>query len=300
MGGGGNEHTLNFDSFSDWYLNGHLASYVKGINSFPTKKFSYIEVMQPEGDMSDPPIPDFVLGTLLNSDVRTNCDFGGGQISQTVRKNDLWLVPPDVSTKIDVFASNHLRFISVGKDYITNLLGHENAPPDFRKLHTCFFRDGFISDHMKRLWAETKNEDCISNLYVDICLVNIFERLNFLSLNENYVSSFKGGLSKKDLLTSINYIHDYFHSNLSLMGLALNVGLSPSHFCRSFKVSTGYSPYQYQLLIRIDRAKDLIVKTSTSMTEVAMITGYESLQSFSRAFKKVTGVSPQHYRKLRC
>lgn len=69
-----------------------------------------------------------------------------------------------------------------------------------------------------------------------------------------------------------------------------------SKFRKAFKQSTGESPNQYHLNLRLNRAKGLLSTTALSINEVAAQTGFESLYYFSKLFKKKNGVSPRTYR----
>jgi AraC-like DNA-binding protein len=69
-----------------------------------------------------------------------------------------------------------------------------------------------------------------------------------------------------------------------------------SKFRKLFKQSTGESPNQYHLNLRLNRAKDLLTSTALNINEVANQTGFDSVFYFSKLFKKKNGVSPKAYR----
>ena len=69
-----------------------------------------------------------------------------------------------------------------------------------------------------------------------------------------------------------------------------------SKFRKAFKQSTGESPNQYHLNLRLNQAKSLLTTTALNINEVAQQTGFESLYYFSKLFKKKTGFSPRTYR----
>jgi transcriptional regulator GlxA family with amidase domain len=74
--------------------------------------------------------------------------------------------------------------------------------------------------------------------------------------------------------------------------LARVSGVSAAHFARSFKEAFGVPPHRYLLTRRIERAKALLRDTGLSITEIAFQTGWESLGTFGRTFRDVTGESP--------
>jgi transcriptional regulator GlxA family with amidase domain len=74
--------------------------------------------------------------------------------------------------------------------------------------------------------------------------------------------------------------------------LARVSGVSEAHFARSFKEAFGVPPHRYLLTRRLERATALLRDTTMSITEIALQTGWNSLGTFGRTFRDVTGASP--------
>ena len=72
--------------------------------------------------------------------------------------------------------------------------------------------------------------------------------------------------------------------------------VSEAHFARSFKQAFGVPPHRYLLTRRIERATALLRDTDLSITEIAFQTGWESLGTFGRTFRDITGQSPRAVR----
>ena len=68
--------------------------------------------------------------------------------------------------------------------------------------------------------------------------------------------------------------------------------VSEAHFARSFKQAFGLPPHRYLLTRRIERAKTLLRDTELSITDIAFQTGWQSLGTFGRIFRDITGESP--------
>lgn len=73
--------------------------------------------------------------------------------------------------------------------------------------------------------------------------------------------------------------------------------VSEAHFARSFKQAFGLPPHRYLLTRRIERATALLRDTDLSITEIAFRTGWESLGTFGRTFRDITGESPSANRE---
>ncbi len=81
-------------------------------------------------------------------------------------------------------------------------------------------------------------------------------------------------------------------THTDLKALATQLGVSYSRFRFAFKKQTGFSPREYENMIKLNRARDLLQRDSKSVTETAISLGYSSVHYFSRAFKKQFGQSP--------
>jgi AraC family transcriptional regulator len=109
------------------------------------------------------------------------------------------------------------------------------------------------------------------------------------------VKSYSGGLSQQKLQHVTAYIYDHLDQELRLADLASLVQLSPYHFARLFKQSTGLAPHQYHLKCRVDRAKQLLFTRDLNIAEVASAVGFASQSHFNYHFKRMVGVSPKKF-----
>jgi transcriptional regulator GlxA family with amidase domain len=82
------------------------------------------------------------------------------------------------------------------------------------------------------------------------------------------------------------------HEAWPIERLAAVSGVSQAHFARSFKRAFGIPPHRYLLTRRIEQAIGLLRDTGLSVTEIAFATGWESLGTFGRIFRDITGRSP--------
>ena len=82
------------------------------------------------------------------------------------------------------------------------------------------------------------------------------------------------------------------HEAWPVQRLADVSGVSEAHFARSFKQAFGLPPHRYLLARRIERATALLRDTELSITEIAFQTGWESLGTFGRTFRDITGENP--------
>lgn len=86
------------------------------------------------------------------------------------------------------------------------------------------------------------------------------------------------------------------HEDWPVPRLARVSGVSEAHFARSFKDAFGVPPHRYLLTRRIERAKALLRDTDLPVTDIAFQTGWNSLGTFGRTFRDITGESPGELR----
>jgi AraC-like DNA-binding protein len=97
------------------------------------------------------------------------------------------------------------------------------------------------------------------------------------------------------LLRAKDLIDREYAEPLDVPALARAAHASTAHFSRSFKRAFGETPHQYLLRRRIERAKELLRGTDMSVTEVSLEVGFQSLGSFSTAFRELVGAPPSEY-----
>jgi len=105
-----------------------------------------------------------------------------------------------------------------------------------------------------------------------------------------------GVLPRRKLHTVIEYIMENLEGSPTLEQMAAVVHLSPYHFARQFKASTGLAPHQYLISRRIERAQHLLrADGELGLAEVALRVGFSDQSQFSRHFKRILGVTPRQF-----
>ena len=97
----------------------------------------------------------------------------------------------------------------------------------------------------------------------------------------------------------IDYMRTNLDENLPLVELARRGGLSQSHFARAFREAMGEPPHRYLVGLRIERARDLLENTRMSVIEIGMVCGFQQPTHFATMFRRLTGMSPRAWRRLR-
>lgn len=96
---------------------------------------------------------------------------------------------------------------------------------------------------------------------------------------------------------SLDYISMHYMEPLKIEDLAANCHLSESHFRKIFSACMGMGPIEYLNMVRIQAACDQLKRTDDFVTDIANKCGFGTFSTFIRNFKKITGVSPNEWRK---
>src|SRR5450432_625377 len=96
----------------------------------------------------------------------------------------------------------------------------------------------------------------------------------------------------------IQTMHTHLCEPLALEDMADIACLSPYCFSRVFHQIVGIPPGEFLATLRLDRAKQLLLTTSLSITDICFEVGYVGLGSFTTRFTQQVGVSPRHLRNL--
>ncbi|MFD1333284.1 helix-turn-helix domain-containing protein [Methylopila musalis] len=103
-------------------------------------------------------------------------------------------------------------------------------------------------------------------------------------------------LSDRQLSLSVDFIEANCARTIRLHELAELTGLTESYFSHAFKAATGTPPHRWQRQAQVRRAKDMLSRTSVSLTEVAFASGFSDQPHLTRVFKSATGKTPAAWR----
>jgi AraC family transcriptional regulator len=106
-----------------------------------------------------------------------------------------------------------------------------------------------------------------------------------------------GGMAPSVLRRCKDVMEANIESDIRLGDLAREAGMSSSHFIRSFRQSTGHTPYQFLLHQRVKRAQFLMRDPRALLTEVALASGFADQHHLARVFRRITGMTPSSYRR---
>lgn len=219
--------------------------------------------------------------------------------SFTLRMGDACLVrPSDVHSFIfDSAKEVKTLTFSIKSDYMKSSLDlydkdlYDNCINSSTTL-TEKFSTEFITSIVPTILAIQANVlDAETRLFQTKIIVNrmiskfVFSDYGYKNREPNWFNSF---------LTSLNSPHVEFEN---VKELSKKTPYSYSRLSRIFKAHTGCTIIEYLSAIKINYAKDALLYTDKTISEIAHELGYESISHFNRTFKKIIGRSPGEFRK---
>jgi AraC family transcriptional regulator len=108
----------------------------------------------------------------------------------------------------------------------------------------------------------------------------------------------RGGLAPWQLRCAYEFIDGNLGADPSISDVADQCGLSSSYFSRAFKRESGFSPHQWLMKRRVERAKGFLCERWPQLAEIGQICGFVDQSHFARVFSKIEGCSPGRWRRL--
>ena len=232
------------------------------------------------------------------------CTYNISGVPHKVKKGDLLVFNPNVY---------HGKVLTEGSEIYEFQLGFENF--HIRGLLPNHFIEDNVSpiinvanyeSELLKFCSDVLSEQRKNQLSLELALKALGMKLLSILFNATYESSTlkeKGilNLENYDKTTIVNtvleFINDNYMYNLSLDAISQNMYLSPVYISKIFKESTGDSPINYLIKLRLSKAKELLETGDQPVNKVSMAVGYADVYHFSKLFKKYYGCPPSKLKR---
>lgn len=166
--------------------------------------------------------------------------------------------------------------------------------------HILKLHDGFVFKHKNAREFQYMFKQLLAGYHPERLLSEAEKSRQIYDMLMNLMDGAAAGRGEQPLdLTyesARQFIEENIGKSISLRDIADAVNMSQYHFCRLFKKASGYSPYEYLLMARIDKAKYLLKATNIPIKNVAQQVGYLNASTFSSVFTTKVGLSPKAFR----
>jgi AraC family transcriptional regulator, melibiose operon regulatory protein len=222
-----------------------------------------------------------------------------------VQKNDCLLIFPKVTHNYFLKENESCKMIDLvfkpGDITIFNPLDlqfnlrffHELITPHFDYLR--FLDNGTIKGVLERILYLYEDQMQQSRMLLKLYFCELYVLLS------NVISEALAELGKpKNLHVThgLDYLVNFYSTQITVGDIAQKVGLSSRHFSRLFVQEMGMTVQDYITILRIRKAKDLLKNSDMDITRIAYAVGFNSSQYFITCFKLIEHVTPKVYRRM--
>lgn len=151
-----------------------------------------------------------------------------------------------------------------------------------------------IAKKLEKLTTK-QNFEIIVGLFEILSILSESDEINFI--NSEAYSPVNSQVKNDRLLDVFEYVKENYKEEISLIKIAEIANLTPTSFCRMFKLKTKKSFVEYLNAIRVSNACKLLIETEKGISEIGYECGYKTASNFNQLFKKLTGTTPKEYRK---
>jgi AraC family transcriptional regulator len=156
--------------------------------------------------------------------------------------------------------------------------------------------DATIALYAEAFHAEIAADSPNGLLYADTLTVGFaLHLLSNYAVARPRIASPRGKLNSFQLRTVVDFIQSHLDEDVSLLTLAEQAHVTPFHFARLFRATVGMPPHQFVLRQRIQKSVGLITARKLPLAQIAVESGFHDQPHFTRAFRRVLGVTPAKY-----
>lgn len=221
----------------------------------------------------------------------------GNGIRGTQTKGAVCVLPSGLEHKARIGGRSEHLALYIDPKVVDRAASDAHVSGSFELAERYSRHDAVISNVGFALLGEVDSQELSGKLYAE-SLSNVLavHLLRYYSKEATAPMRFYGGLTGPKLRQVTDYIADNFAGEIKLTELAHVAGMSDFHFAREFKKTTGFSPHQYLIKFRIERAKAYLKQDKLTLSEVSLRSGFSHQSHFTRLFRKITGTTPKLFR----
>lgn len=216
-------------------------------------------------------------------------------IEYELKENQGFLLCPGAVSKYIASETNPLHFSWIGFHGLNALFYMKLANLSAENPIFTYNKDNKLRDCLLEMGNMQNNRSFGTSLRMQSYLYLIFSVLIDNNTTQHVTAS--KNTQYNYVRKSLEYIQENYMNDLNVNKLAEYMNLNRSYLCSIFKKILDTSPQNYIAQYRINKACDLLKNSSYSISDISLMIGYKDYAVFQRYFKKVTGLSPNQYRK---
>lgn len=239
-----------------------------------------------------------VAVVLLNSPLTATVKWPGHSQEVRVLPNQISLFPAHMPMSARCSERHEFAMVSIETKFLARAAHDISGLDGLELVPKLGVGDPLVASLILNLDQEAERGCPQGNAYAEslATMLGIHLARNY-SAKQTRICEPRGGLNRHQLARVIDFVHAHFAQDIPLSALSSVAGLSPYHFARLFKQSTGLAPHQYLVQVRVERAKGLLLQSRESTTSIALQVGFCDQSHFAIHFKRAYGVTPRAFRR---
>ncbi|RTE67475.1 AraC family transcriptional regulator [Amphritea opalescens] len=195
-------------------------------------------------------------------------------------QDNQWLIPESDSGTLHIL----FPYTAVNKVIQESF----DLDPDTLELQSLFDAQSPVLQSLSELmFREMQDKFASGNLYMEsLANAAIVHLLNSYSNKAIQRQAHSGKISPQGLQRLIRFIDEHLSQKITLDQLASQLHMSSYHFCRAFKLSSGYTPHQFVILRRTYTARQLLISSQLTPAQIAQQTGFSDQSHMNKQLRR--------------
>ena len=247
---------------------------------------------------------DTEVVVLLRGRARVDREGAGVRQRTYARPGTVWICPAGVREEfIDIAdpIDECLHMFLPARPFDETMLRDLDVDPSRIGLrYEAVAHDAFIEQIAERIVRELAAESSTGRLLVEALSnalsAHLVHNYSATDARPKRPTASEKPLGGQRLSRVMGFIDAHLARDFTIADLASTACMSPAHFARSFKATTGRTPHEFVSDQRLGLAKRLLAAKDRQIADIAAATGFSSQANFTRAFRNAVGTTPGNYR----
>ena len=240
-----------------------------------------------------PPLQSFVLGVQFSgAHIKTFTTEGKQDLSTT---SAITIFPAGVETAFAMLGDVDFALLVI--DPSTSPLAMQLYQMATMLVSVVMIGDPVLDALIRQLLVIAQQQSKAEQQYIDAIYKTILLHTKRILLKQNTHRFKSHSLHLNRVRKSVEYIHSHLSERLSVSLLANELSVSESYFRKIFNDVMGQTVHQFILTTRLNRARELLIHSSFSISQVATNLGFSSQSHLTTQFSKIYQISPAQFRK---
>jgi AraC family transcriptional regulator len=210
-----------------------------------------------------------------------------------LRRGSAWVLPAGDPVSVRLNSNFNYVRMSIDPEYFDRLVATEPGRPRVELRRAYGIAKSQIGHILGALVAESETGNPGGLAFVEALATGLGHQVALhAGAQAPRIEKARGGLSATAKRRALEVMHAQLGSSLTVETLADQVDLSPAHFARAFKETTGRAPHRYLLTLRLEWARRLLDAPNPVLSGIALRTGFSDQSHFTRLFKREFGITP--------